>query len=1142
MPLTQVASLFRKVRTATRRPRPAGRPRLLLEQLEDRLTPSTALIPVADHRDLVFDATHNQLDITTAGGKLQRWDLATQTLLPATSVGTSLFGADITPDGASLYATDGQLSNGQAVVHKVNLANGTVTGLSYGVSGGEAGPYAIALGGNGKALFDGQLSGSGTVPLRQIDLTTDTLSTRSDDPGSGGNGQVRPNTMIYRSADRSLFFFTESGSPSGPVFDYDATAGTWSRAVNTGAPLDNAPAAVNRNGTLIALQLGGNVTVMDRTLSPVHTLTGVTGALEFDPTRDLLYVANGSTVTAYNTGTWAVQFSLPVGESIGTPSAFGNGVMAVSADGKDLFVATPTGVRELGLPSGNQLVVSGIPASTTAGASGSITVTVEDAGGHVLTGYTGTVHFTSSDGQAVLPADYTFTSADAGSHTFSNVVLKTAGAQSVSVTDNGSPPLSGGETNITVSPAAASSLTLSGLPMAATAGTPVSVTLTAKDAFGNVVTGYRGMAHFTSSDLKAVLPADYTFTSADAGSHAFSNVVLKTAGAQSVTASDGTLKNTANTTVVAGAASQLIVTTQPPAMVAPGAAFGLTVTAEDASGNVVTTFTGGVSVALASNPGGATLGGALTATPVNGVATFTGLTLDKPGVGYKLQATSSGLSTAITAAFDADSLSLSGGAVLEFRPVGTAVGTFSTTPGTGHTFTYTLVSGAGSADNGSFTLSGNQLLTADAFNAGARSSYSVRVRTTDERGLSLEQPFTITITNDPALALSNGTLTVTGTSGNDSFTFTPGAAQDSLTLNGKALAVDAAAVSAGGVVFNGNGGSDSATLNAGGGANALSLSPGGGTLSGPGYQVTVNKVGHVVANGHAGDRANLTGSPNPDVFVGTPTYAYLYDTAGGGSFFDQANGFGVVLASGGGGRDTAYLSGDAKAGGNVFVATPTYAYLRGRSAEFFNQANGFQVVAGTAVADSDQALLYGGGGSTFVGTPYYAYLYGSGPWEQANGFQYVAAHASGTGDTAYLYGTSAGGNLLLVKPSYSYLSGPAGAGRTGHFINYADGFQTVVGVAGSATDAAYLYGVPGNTLVATSAYAVLSGTGLTAQANGFSSVHAYSGGGGQAYLRGTMTAADRFVEGSDYAYLYGVAFLDFAGGFASVWANPNAHH
>src|SRR5262249_35737459 len=62
-----------------------------------------------------------------------------------------------------------------------------------------------------------------------------------------------------------------------------------------------------------------------------------------------------------------------------------------------------------------------------------------------------------------------------------------------------------------------------------TAGAAGTVTLTAKDSFGNVATGYRGTVHFSSSDPRAILPADYTFTAADAGLHTFS-ATFKTAG------------------------------------------------------------------------------------------------------------------------------------------------------------------------------------------------------------------------------------------------------------------------------------------------------------------------------------------------------------------------------------------------------------------------------------------------------------------------------------------------------------------------------------------------------------------------------------------------------------------------------------
>ncbi|MGH7137678.1 MAG: FG-GAP repeat domain-containing protein [Pirellulales bacterium] len=70
-------------------------------------------------------------------------------------------------------------------------------------------------------------------------------------------------------------------------------------------------------------------------------------------------------------------------------------------------------------PAPSSFALSGFPASTTAGTPGSITVAALNADGTIDTGYTGTVRFSSSDGQAALPANYTFTSSDAGQHTFS---------------------------------------------------------------------------------------------------------------------------------------------------------------------------------------------------------------------------------------------------------------------------------------------------------------------------------------------------------------------------------------------------------------------------------------------------------------------------------------------------------------------------------------------------------------------------------------------------------------------------------------------------------------------------------------------------------------------------------------------------
>jgi len=59
----------------------------------------------------------------------------------------------------------------------------------------------------------------------------------------------------------------------------------------------------------------------------------------------------------------------------------------------------------------------------------------------MATGYVGTVHFTITDLLAQLPADYMFTSTDAGSHTFS-VTLTTPLSQTITVTDTANAQLS----------------------------------------------------------------------------------------------------------------------------------------------------------------------------------------------------------------------------------------------------------------------------------------------------------------------------------------------------------------------------------------------------------------------------------------------------------------------------------------------------------------------------------------------------------------------------------------------------------------------------------------------------------------------------------------------------------------------------
>jgi hypothetical protein len=172
-------------------------------------------------------------------------------------------------------------------------------------------------------------------------------------------------------------------------------------------------------------------------------------------------------------------------------------------------------------------------ASATAGVARSVTVSAFDLAGNPDPAYTGTVHFTSSDYQADLPADYTFTVADHGTHTFS-VTLKTAGDQSVSVEDDRA--FAFASANATVTPAAASAIAIGG-PYQPSSGAPAVMAVVVVDPYDNLATDYTGTVHFTSSDASATLPADYTFTAADGGAHDFP-ITLRAAGSQTVTGTD----------------------------------------------------------------------------------------------------------------------------------------------------------------------------------------------------------------------------------------------------------------------------------------------------------------------------------------------------------------------------------------------------------------------------------------------------------------------------------------------------------------------------------------------------------------------------------------------------------------------------
>ena len=218
-----------------------------------------------------------------------------------------------------------------------------------------------------------------------------------------------------------------------------------------------------------------------------------------------------------------------------------------------------------------------VPASAaaTAGTAFNVTVTALSASGQTATIYSGTVHFSSSDGLAVLPTNSPLAN---GTGTFS-VTLKTPGNQTITATDT-SASIAGTSNSITVGAAPTTHFSVT-TPAAVTAGSAFNFTVTALDASNAGVTGYSGTVHFTSTDGQANLPNNSMLTNGTAALPA----TLKSLGAQTITATDTVTASIAGTSssfnvTAASAARPVPFINQPlsPDAIAPGgAAFKLTV-------------------------------------------------------------------------------------------------------------------------------------------------------------------------------------------------------------------------------------------------------------------------------------------------------------------------------------------------------------------------------------------------------------------------------------------------------------------------------------------------------------------------------------------------------------------------------------
>lgn len=403
------------------------------------------------------------------------WDPTTNNFTPAASMSTPRGNhtATLLPNGQVLVAGGNVvLSNGfplstdfVEVYDPVADSWLTARSMSAARSGHTAtlelgpGPTKVVVAGGDILAGDG----SAPTPLSSAELfqPTPIASQTSLFPG-----QTLPGTNNLSSCQQTgLESFVQSttgfGTPTGFVtlFDNNGNPITTPLPLTNGGAIYNTPLSLGTH-TITAFYAGDGAfsqsnssPLTQQVVAPPIQVTGPQTALLGSAVTLFPSVPAGAT-SPYNftwtppNGTGVALCSIAVsGCFAGIPPALGPNVFTVNgtdATGCQLG----TGTFTVNVSTGHFGVSA--PATVTAGAAFNFMVTALDSSNRVVSGYTGTVHFTSTDPQAVLPPNYTFTSSDGGSHTFS-ATLKTAGGQTISAADTTNPLLTGTSGQILVS-------------------------------------------------------------------------------------------------------------------------------------------------------------------------------------------------------------------------------------------------------------------------------------------------------------------------------------------------------------------------------------------------------------------------------------------------------------------------------------------------------------------------------------------------------------------------------------------------------------------------------------------------------------------------------------------------------------------
>jgi hypothetical protein len=304
-----------------------------------------------------------------------------------------------------------------------------------------------------------------------------------------------------------------------------------------------------------------------------NTVASYSGTVHFMSSDSLAALPTNSTLTN-GIGTFSATFNTAGGQTISVADSVNPSTSGISSP---ISVSSPAGATHLSVTA---------PASAIIGQAFNFTVTALDAANNTATSYSGTVHFSSTDPQAVLPSNSTLIN---GVGQFSGSLKFCCGDQYIIATDALASSITGSSNPINLSGGPISHFSFAA-PAAVTAGTAFTIGVTALDASNNEVTIYSGRVRLTSSDMQAVLPSDFTLTM---GVGTFS-ATLNSLGGQTISATDSVRHSITGTSssIIVGSNAATHFSLSSPVSVHAQNSFNFTVTAVDAANNPAITYSG----------------------------------------------------------------------------------------------------------------------------------------------------------------------------------------------------------------------------------------------------------------------------------------------------------------------------------------------------------------------------------------------------------------------------------------------------------------------------------------------------------------------------------------------------------------------